>query len=149
MGFPSKNTGVGCHFLLQGIIPTQGLNPHLLHLQVYSSPLSHHGSPNFGVHVSFELRFLFFLDIYQGVGMMVDMVALFLVFEEAPYSFPQWLHQFTFPPTVYEVPLSSTHSPSFIICKFGIFQLSVSHFQCNPVLVRGQTVYDIYIYIYI
>ena len=24
--FPGKNTGVGCHFLLQGILPTQGLN---------------------------------------------------------------------------------------------------------------------------
>ena len=29
---PGKNTGVGCHFLLQGIFPTQGLNPGLLHL---------------------------------------------------------------------------------------------------------------------
>ena len=28
---PGKNTGVGCHALLQGIFPTQGLNPHLLH----------------------------------------------------------------------------------------------------------------------
>ena len=28
--FPGKNTGVGCHFLLQGIIPTQGSNPGLL-----------------------------------------------------------------------------------------------------------------------
>ena len=27
--FPGKNTGVGCHFLLQGIFPTQGLNLHL------------------------------------------------------------------------------------------------------------------------
>ena len=27
---PGKNTGVGCHALLQGIFPTQGLNPHLL-----------------------------------------------------------------------------------------------------------------------
>ena len=27
---PGKNTGVDCHFLLQGIFPTQGLNPHLL-----------------------------------------------------------------------------------------------------------------------
>ena len=27
---PGKNTGVGCHFLLQGIFPTQGSNPHLL-----------------------------------------------------------------------------------------------------------------------
>ena len=43
--FPGKNTGVGCHFLLQGIFPTQGLNPHLPHQQVDSSPLSHLGSP--------------------------------------------------------------------------------------------------------
>ena len=28
---PGKNTGVGCHFLLQGIFPTQGLNPGLPH----------------------------------------------------------------------------------------------------------------------
>ena len=27
-----KNTRVGCHFLLWGIFPTQGLNLHLLHL---------------------------------------------------------------------------------------------------------------------
>ena len=29
---PGKNTGVGCHVLLQGIFPTQGSNPHLLKL---------------------------------------------------------------------------------------------------------------------
>ena len=29
---PDKNTGVGCHALLQGIFPTQGLNLRLLHL---------------------------------------------------------------------------------------------------------------------
>ena len=28
---PGKNTGMGCHALLQGIFPTQGLNPGLLH----------------------------------------------------------------------------------------------------------------------
>ena len=28
---PGKNTGVGCHFLLQGIFPIQGSNPSLLH----------------------------------------------------------------------------------------------------------------------
>ena len=27
--FPGKSTGVGCHFLLQGIFPTQGSNPDL------------------------------------------------------------------------------------------------------------------------
>ena len=29
---PDENTEVGCHFLLQGIFPTQGSNPHLLRL---------------------------------------------------------------------------------------------------------------------
>ena len=30
--FSGKNTGVGCHFLLQVIFPNQGSNPHHLHL---------------------------------------------------------------------------------------------------------------------
>ena len=41
--FPGRNTWVGCHFLLQGIFPTQGWNPHLLHWQANSSPLCHLG----------------------------------------------------------------------------------------------------------
>ena len=40
---PGKITGVDCHALLQGLFPTQGLNPHLLQLlrcmQVISEPL--------------------------------------------------------------------------------------------------------------
>ena len=31
--FPGKDTRAGCHFLLQGIFPTQGLNLCFLHLQ--------------------------------------------------------------------------------------------------------------------
>ena len=31
--FPGKHPGVGCHFFLQGIFPTQGLNLHLLHFR--------------------------------------------------------------------------------------------------------------------
>ena len=30
MDCPSRYTGVGCHFLLQGIFLTQGANPHFL-----------------------------------------------------------------------------------------------------------------------
>ena len=30
--FRGKNTGVSCHFLFQGIFPTQGSNLHLWHL---------------------------------------------------------------------------------------------------------------------
>ena len=29
--FPGKNTGLSCHFFFQGIFPSQGLNPNLLH----------------------------------------------------------------------------------------------------------------------
>ena len=42
-----KKKEVGCHFLFQGIFPTQGLNLRLLsllHWQVDSLPLSHQGS---------------------------------------------------------------------------------------------------------
>ena len=30
--FPGKKAGVGCHFLIQAIFPTQGSNSHLLYL---------------------------------------------------------------------------------------------------------------------
>ena len=45
---PGKNTGVGCHVLLQRIFPTQGLNPcllRLLHWQAGSLPLVLPGKP--------------------------------------------------------------------------------------------------------
>ena len=41
---PGKNTGVGCHVLLQGILPTQGSNSGLLHWQVVSLPVGHQKS---------------------------------------------------------------------------------------------------------
>jgi len=40
--FPGKDTGVGCHFLLQGIFPTQGSNPVL---QADSLPTELQGKP--------------------------------------------------------------------------------------------------------
>ena len=41
---PGKNTGVGCHPLLQGIFLTQGSNPGLLHCGQILYRLSHQGS---------------------------------------------------------------------------------------------------------
>ena len=43
---PGQNTGVGSPSLLQGIFPTQGSNPGLLHWQVYSLPSIQHPPPN-------------------------------------------------------------------------------------------------------
>ena len=45
---PGKNTGVGCHFLLQGIFLTQGSDPRLLrllHWRAGSLPLAPLGRP--------------------------------------------------------------------------------------------------------
>ena len=42
---PGKNSGVGCHFLLQGIFLTQGSNLGLLHCRQIVYQLSHQGSP--------------------------------------------------------------------------------------------------------
>ena len=55
---PSKNIGVGCHFLLQGIFPAQGSNPHFLHLlhwQVSPLPLTSPGKPHVATLISYTL----------------------------------------------------------------------------------------------
>ena len=52
---PDKNTGVGCHFLLQRVFMTQGSNPSLLnlpHWQVGSLPLAPPGDPHFPIKYS-------------------------------------------------------------------------------------------------
>ena len=58
---PGKNTGVGCHVLLQGIFPTQGSNPcllSLLHCRQILYPLSHlvYSSPKFRQHLPTSRR---------------------------------------------------------------------------------------------
>ena len=44
--FPDKSTGVVCHFLLQGIFPTQGSNPGLLHCRQTLLPSEPPGKSN-------------------------------------------------------------------------------------------------------
>ena len=57
--FPGKNMGVGCHFLLQGIFLTQGLNPHvlyLMHWQTDSLLLEQFGKPYRLINIQFFLK---------------------------------------------------------------------------------------------
>ena len=58
--FPGKNTGVGCHFLLQVIFKAQESNPGLLYWQEDSLPLSHQGSP---IYLSIYIYIYFFFLI--------------------------------------------------------------------------------------
>ena len=50
--FPGKSTGVGCHFRLQRIFPTQGLNLGLPHCRQMLYHLSHQGSLKVKVKVA-------------------------------------------------------------------------------------------------
>ena len=52
---PGKNTGVGCHVLLQGIFPTQGSDLDLLHCRWSLYCLSHQGSPQKTLNTAISL----------------------------------------------------------------------------------------------
>ena len=54
-----KNTGVGCHALLQGIFPTRGSNPSLLHYRLILYHLSHQGSLLSDINVSILVKKLY------------------------------------------------------------------------------------------
>ena len=47
--FSGKNTGGGCHFLLQGIFPTRGWNLGLLHCRHFLYRLSHRGDDSYNM----------------------------------------------------------------------------------------------------
>ena len=66
--FPGKNTGVGCHFLLQGIFPTYGLNLRLLHL-LPSLP------PGVG-YCACKLSLFFFPDQFSFIPQILPCVFL-------------------------------------------------------------------------
>ena len=56
--FPGKNSGAGCHFLLQGIFPTQRANLGLLHRRQILYHLNHQGNQaTMGIHYFFPLFF--------------------------------------------------------------------------------------------
>ena len=67
MEFSMQEYWSGCHFLLQGIFPIQGLNPHfqsLLHWEVGFLPLSHLGGPpTKSRNILFKIGRLYFLKI--------------------------------------------------------------------------------------
>ena len=46
---PGKNSGLGCHALLERIVPTQGSNPGLPHCKQILYHMNHQGSPHCNV----------------------------------------------------------------------------------------------------
>ena len=89
MGFPRQEYWMGCYFLLQEISPTQRSNPHLLHWQEDSLPLSHQGRPGLSVgSCYFSATFTcisFYLFIYGCAGFLL-LCRLSLVAASRGYS---------------------------------------------------------------
>jgi hypothetical protein len=68
--------------------------------------------------------------------MLDHMVGLFLVFEETPYCFPQWLYYLTFTPAVYKgsfFPHPHKHLLSFVFLMVAI--LTGVRWNLNVVLI--------------
>ena len=71
---PSKNNGMGCHFLLQGFFPTQGSNWALLcplHWQADSLPLAPPGKP----FICVQLHIYVYINAYtyQSIHISIQM----------------------------------------------------------------------------
>ena len=69
---PGKNTGAGCHALLQGIFPTQGSNPCLLCLLrcrqtffFFFLLLRHQGSPPSHLGLDYNGLFIYLLWVFS------------------------------------------------------------------------------------
>jgi len=52
------------------------------------------------IYIYILIKLWFSSDIFPEVRLLDHMLTLSLVFEEPPYSFPQWLYQLTLPLTM-------------------------------------------------
>ena len=110
--FPGNNIGLGCHFLLQGIFPTQVLNPFLLYWQAVSLLLSHLGSPK-----------------NTGVCSHSLLQQIFLTQESNP-GLPHWRHILP-SETPGKSMLITTLMQTYISLSLDFSCLVVPHFLCQ------------------
>ena len=148
--FPGKNTGVGCHFILQGIFPTQRSNLCLLHWQVDSLPLGYQGSAICfihsisGVYVSTPIsQFILPLASLLGAHVFVFLYLcacfcfankiIYTIFLNCTYIyinmwylfFSFWLNSFcvTVSRSILGLCLLAHFSLHYILCSLGMFYL--------------------------
>ena len=73
-----KNTGVGCHVLLQGIFPTQGSNPGLPHCRWILYHLSHQENPITFIIFS---KFLRLLEVSKNLTHFYIIIIIILIIQ--------------------------------------------------------------------
>ena len=93
---PSKNTGVGCYALLQGISPTQGSNPGLQHCRQILYCLSDQG--NYIVTTCYYLRYItyhwcllwsqYFIETSHGSDCGQILILLCILEVSEPWTLP-------------------------------------------------------------
>ena len=82
--------------------------------------------------------FLYSLGKYPVVELLEHMIILFLIFWGSLYSFPQWSHWFTFPPTVHEASPFSTSLSTHVV--FYVVDFSHSD-RCEVITPCGFKLY--------
>ena len=87
---PGKNTGVGCHVLLQGIFQTQGSNPHLLcllHWQAGSLPLAPPGKPKIIIYlyITYYIVFIYNYMLLYYILHIIYMFIYIIIYDERGY----------------------------------------------------------------
>ena len=94
LDFSSKNTGVGCCFLLQGIFPIQTSNMGLSHCRPILYHLNHQGSPSYKHEFTLiKLEFIILLPItvldqWNGVIQLLSCVWIFVTPRTAAHQAP-------------------------------------------------------------
>ena len=121
---PGKNTGVGCHALLQGTFPTQGSNPGLPQCRRILYQLSYQGSLN---QLYMNINPLFFILFY------VVIILYHLSHQGALYRSLQTRVEF----------LCVTHR-SLLVIHFtcSAAYTSVSIFQCYFTIMYSDSIRD-------
>jgi len=118
--FPGKNTGVGCHFLLQGIFPTQEWNLcllSLLHWQGDSLKLCHRESP-------FVLLYLIFKAISYSKP-PIKMFSVFLLFLKCSWCTILYKLQ------IYSDSQFKGYSLPLFIVKYGLCSPCCTIYSCS------------------
>ena len=88
---PGQNTGVGSRSLLQGIFPTQGSNPGLLHCRWILYQLNHKGSPRILEWVAYPFsRGTSWPRNQNGVSCIAGRFFTGWATREAPFQFSNW-----------------------------------------------------------
>lgn len=88
-------------------------------------------SMNTGVKIYMFSSSFQLLGMYAKMAFLDHMVILFLFFEDTLYCFPEWLHHFTFPPTMHKDSNFSIFWWTLIFCCFN---------DSNPSRCKG--IYD-------